>query len=120
MTDPARLDPTRTDAAHTRRLRRPGSAASAILRPMFIDVVERDHSETDAAHRRRQMIVAVTLVLGATLLGLSLSVRAGDPLFYYLTFALAAVWAAGAFLLAFFSCGCLSALAVAIRYLVGP
>lgn len=29
-------------------------------------------------------------------------------------------WVAGAFVLAFFSCGCLSTLAVAVRYLVGP
>ena len=76
-----------------RRVR--GARAGALLRPMFVDVVERDHHESEAAHRRRQAVVAVTLVLGATLLGLSLSVRPGDRLFYYLTFALAAVWVVG-------------------------
>ncbi|MCU1688337.1 MAG: abortive infection protein, partial [Jatrophihabitantaceae bacterium] len=90
MTDPSQ--------ASSRTRARRGAAAAAILRPMFVDVVERDHQETDAAHRRRQIVVAVTLVLGATLLGLSLSVRPGDRLFYYLTFALAAVWVVGGLL----------------------
>lgn len=72
--------------------------ANGILRPMFVDVLERHDPDTGAAHRRRQIVVALTLVLGATLLGLSLSVRPGDPRFYYLTFALAAVWLIGGLL----------------------
>lgn len=71
---------------------------SEFLRPMFVEVVELDHPDTGAAHRRRQIVVALTLVLGATLLGFSLSVRPGDQLFYYLTFALAAVWLIGGLL----------------------
>ncbi|WP_176562143.1 CPBP family intramembrane glutamic endopeptidase [Mycolicibacterium palauense] len=47
--------------------------------------------------RRRRVTVAVVLVLGAVLLGVSLTRSPGDPSFYWLTFALAAVWALGAF-----------------------
>lgn len=48
--------------------------------------------------RRRQVIVCVVLVAGAVLLGFSLRSKPGDPSFYWLTLALAATWAAGAFL----------------------
>lgn len=48
--------------------------------------------------RRRQVVVCVVLVAGAVLLGLSLRSTPGDALFYWLTLALAATWAAGAFL----------------------
>jgi uncharacterized protein len=56
-----------------------------IVRPVLIDKVERDHRQSDAAFLRRRIVVAVTLVLGATFLGLSFSVRQGDPAFYPLT-----------------------------------
>lgn len=58
--------------------------------------VERDHRQTDAAFRRRRVVVALTLVVGAVLLALSLSTAPGDPRFYALTFALAATWTVGA------------------------
>lgn len=48
--------------------------------------------------RRRRAVVGVSLVVGASLLGLSLRIRPGDPAFYALTLALAANWAAGALL----------------------
>ncbi|MDQ1321389.1 MAG: family intrarane metalloprotease [Actinomycetota bacterium] len=48
--------------------------------------------------RRRQVVVCVVLVAGAVLLGLSLRSTPGDASFYWLTLALAATWAAGAFL----------------------
>ncbi|MGK2882206.1 MAG: lysostaphin resistance A-like protein [Mycobacterium sp.] len=48
--------------------------------------------------RRRRIVVAVVLVLGAAVLGLSLTREPGDPAFYWLTFALAATWAGGALL----------------------
>ncbi len=60
--------------------------------------VERDHRESDRAFRRRRIVVAVTLVAGSPLLGISLATRPGDPLFYPLTFALAATWTIGALL----------------------
>ena len=46
--------------------------------------------------RRRRIVVGATLGVGATLLGLSLSVHPGDRLFYALTLALAVTWAIGA------------------------
>ena len=72
--------------------------AIGIVRPVLIDKVERDHRQSDAAFLRRRMVVAITLALGATLLGLSFSVRQGDPAFYPLTFGLAATWMLGSVL----------------------
>jgi uncharacterized protein len=69
-----------------------------IVRPVLIDKVERDHWQSDAAFLRRRIVVAVTLALGATLLGLSFSVQQGDPAFYPLTFGLAVTWTLGSLL----------------------
>jgi membrane protease YdiL (CAAX protease family) len=69
-----------------------------IVRPVLIDKVERDHWQSDAAFLRRRIVVATTLALGGTLLGLSFSLRQGDPAFYPLTFGLAATWALGSLL----------------------
>ena len=46
---------------------------------------------------RRRIVVVVVLVIGAALLGYSLTRPPGDESFYWLTLALAAVWALGAF-----------------------
>lgn len=46
--------------------------------------------------RRRRIIVVVVLVIGAVLLGYSLTREPGDASFYWLTLALAGVWALGA------------------------
>ncbi len=46
--------------------------------------------------RRRRIVVCVVMVIGAVLLGLSLSRTPGDVAFYWLTLALAAAWAFGA------------------------
>ncbi|MBI3691303.1 MAG: CPBP family intramembrane metalloprotease [Mycolicibacterium aromaticivorans] len=54
------------------------------------------HQEWPSAIRRRRIAVCVVLVLGAVLLGLSLTRRPGDAAFYWLTMALAATWAFGA------------------------
>jgi uncharacterized protein len=72
--------------------------AMDIVRPVLIDKVERDHWQSDTAFLRRRIVVAVTLAVGATLLGLSFSVRQGDPAFYALTFGLAATWTLGSLL----------------------
>ena len=72
--------------------------AIEIVRPVLIDKVERDHWQSDAAFLRRRIVVAITLALGGTLLGLSFSLRQGDPAFYPLTFGLAATWALGSLL----------------------
>ena len=71
--------------------------AMGLVRPALIDKVERDHRQNDAEFKRRRIVVAITLVVGATLLGLSFATEQGDPLFYPLTFGLAAVWAIGSF-----------------------
>ncbi|MGB3482273.1 MAG: CPBP family intramembrane glutamic endopeptidase [Mycobacterium sp.] len=55
-------------------------------------------AEPPAVVRKRRVVVMVILVLGAVTLALSLHQQPGDPMFYWLTFLLAAVWAGGAFL----------------------
>jgi uncharacterized protein len=67
----------------------------ALLRPVLFDKVERDHRQPDSAFLRRRVVVVVVLLVGATLLGISLSVPPGSPAFYPLTLALAAVWVVG-------------------------
>ena len=72
--------------------------ALGIVRPVLIEKVERDHRQSDKAFLRRRIVVAITLAVGATLLGLSFSVEQGDPAFYPLTFALAVTWTLGSLL----------------------
>lgn len=55
------------------------------------------HHEPPSVIRRRRIVVAVVLVIGAALLGYSLTRPPGDSSFYWLTLALAGVWALGAF-----------------------
>jgi uncharacterized protein len=55
------------------------------------------HHEPPATVRRRRVVVVLVLVIGGALLGYSLTRRPGDASFYWLTLALAAVWALGAF-----------------------
>jgi membrane protease YdiL (CAAX protease family) len=69
----------------------------ALARSSLVEKVERDHRQTDHAFRRRRIAVAITLVVGATVLGFSLAVRPGDSLFYLLTAVLAATWVLGSF-----------------------
>jgi CAAX protease family protein len=66
-----------------------------IVAPSLIDRVPRDHEETDRDFLRRRIVVAVALVVGAVLLGFSLSIRPGDSTFYALTGAVAVVWTVG-------------------------
>ncbi len=73
------------------------SALVRLLRPTLIDRVQRNHLQNDAQFRRRRVVVATVTVLGAILLGISLSVRPADPAFYPLTLGLAALWAVGGF-----------------------
>jgi membrane protease YdiL (CAAX protease family) len=54
------------------------------------------HEEASSTVRRRRIVVGVVLVVGAVLLGFSLTRQPGDTAFYWLTLALAAVWALGA------------------------
>jgi membrane protease YdiL (CAAX protease family) len=55
------------------------------------------HHEPPQVIRRRRIVVVIVLVIGAALLGYSLTRPPGDASFYWLTLALAAVWAVGAF-----------------------
>jgi hypothetical protein len=65
---------------------------------VLVRPVERDHWQPDHLFRRRRVVVAVTLVLGATLLGLSLAVEPGEVAFSLLTSALALTWLVGGLL----------------------
>jgi membrane protease YdiL (CAAX protease family) len=67
------------------------------LRRALWDVVPRDHRETTAELRRRQLVTALFVVLGGIVLGLSLRIDPGNPWFYPATLILAGVWTVGAF-----------------------
>jgi uncharacterized protein len=71
------------------------SRVEDVLAPSLIDQVLRDHEDTDRQFLRRRVVVAIVLVAGAALLGLSLSIAPGDSTFYVLTGAVAVVWAVG-------------------------
>jgi membrane protease YdiL (CAAX protease family) len=58
-------------------------------------VVDVDHPEAEAVVVRRRRVVAATSLLGATVLGLSLSTQPGSRRFYVLTLSTAATWIAG-------------------------
>ena len=60
--------------------------------------VPRDHQQSDAEFRRRRWVAVLTLLVGAGLLGWSLRLPPGDPLFYLATALLAACWVVGALL----------------------
>lgn len=77
-------------------IRRVGAELSRFATASFVAVVPRDHRDSDREFLRRRVVAAVTLVVGAALLGLSLSLEPGDVRFYWFTGALAAVWTVGA------------------------
>ena len=56
------------------------------------------HEEPTAVKTRRRVVVGVTSVVGAVLLGLTLQTDVGSPAFYPLAVALAITWALGALL----------------------
>ncbi len=64
----------------------------------LIEKVPRDHLQPDSEFRRRRIVVVVVLVIGAVLLGISLSVAPGSTAFYPLALAVALVWTIGGFL----------------------
>lgn len=55
------------------------------------------HNEPPGVVRRRRVVVAITLVIGAVVLGFSLRRHPGESSFLWLTLVLAAVWIAGGF-----------------------
>lgn len=64
--------------------------AAAVVAP-----VPRDHREPDALVRRRRVVSALTLVVGAVVLAVTLRIPPGDESFYVGGLALAAVWVVG-------------------------
>jgi membrane protease YdiL (CAAX protease family) len=76
----------------------PVTELRAFVRAALVDPVARDHTEPDSAFHRRRVVAAVTLLVGAVVLAWALRIEPGDPTFYVATFALAGVWAGGAFL----------------------
>jgi membrane protease YdiL (CAAX protease family) len=57
----------------------------------------RDHHQSDREFRRRQIVAAVVVVIGALVLAYSLNLESGSNWFYVATLVLAGVWAVGAF-----------------------
>ncbi|WP_102144736.1 CPBP family intramembrane glutamic endopeptidase [Mycobacterium hubeiense] len=72
----------------------------------IVTTVAVPHHEPPAVVLRRRIVVAVVLVIGAALLGYSLGREPGDESFYWLTLALAAVWALGALISGPLHLGC--------------
>ncbi len=95
---PARPGQQAHGATRVPRRSRFGERAVGVVRPVLIDKVERDHRQSDGQFLRRRVVVAATLVVGATLLGLSFSTEPGNGSFYPLTFGLAATWVLGSLL----------------------
>lgn len=69
-----------------------------IIAPSLIDVVPRDHTQTPASFLRRRIVVAITLIAGTALLGVSLSKAPGEPSFYLTGMAIALTWLVGGLL----------------------
>jgi CAAX protease family protein len=74
----------------------PKTSALAEIRAGIVNVAV-PHNEPPSVKRRRRIVVAVVLVLGAGVLGLALRRHPGEASFYWLSLALAAVWGLGAF-----------------------
>ena len=68
------------------------------IRRSLWDVVPRDQRDSAAAFRRRQVVAAIVVLVGAAVLGWSLRLEPGGNTFYVAAIVLAGVWAAGAFL----------------------
>lgn len=77
-------------------LQPPWTELSRFVRAALFDPVPRDHRDPPAVFRRRRIVAALTLVVGAVLLAWTLRIPPGDPRFYLAALVLAAVWAGGA------------------------
>src|SRR4249919_3250597 len=73
------------------------SRLQAWVRGALWDVVPRDHEQSDAGLRRRQLVTLGFVLLGAIVLGFSLRLEPGSRWFYPATLGLAGVWTVGAF-----------------------
>lgn len=67
------------------------------LRDSLSRQVPRDHRDEPSVLRRRQVVCAIVVVLGAVLLGVALRIPPGDDAFLWSSMALSALWIAGGF-----------------------
>jgi len=85
-----------SDFAPATEVSRPQSSALDEIRRGIVNVAV-PHNEPPSTVRRRRVIVAVVLVLGAAALSMALRCHPGEPGFYWWSLALAGVWGIGAF-----------------------
>ncbi len=79
-------------------MRRQLKPLSRSLRSSLWEMTPRDHHQSDADFRRRQIVCAFVIVVGAVVLGFSLRVDPEDTVrFTVAALVLAAVWTVGAF-----------------------
>ncbi|MGB3954068.1 MAG: type II CAAX endopeptidase family protein [Brooklawnia sp.] len=77
----------------------PGALArevGAFLRASLLVRAHHPAGSRRSGARRRWLVVGLTIVLGAVMLGLGVGTRPGDPLFYLATTGVAVLWAVGA------------------------
>jgi uncharacterized protein len=67
-----------------------------LLQRSLWDMVPRDHRDTPAGLRRRQVVTLIVVLVGAVVLGLSLRIEPGSAWFYPATLSLALLWTVGA------------------------
>ena len=77
--DAALAEDGKSGAPMTGRRARMVGRAIGVVRPVLVDKVDRDHRQSDRAFLRRRIVVGITIVVGATLLGLSFSTEQGEP-----------------------------------------
>jgi hypothetical protein len=71
--------------------------ATATVADFLTRKVPRDHRETDEAYRRRRRVVTGVSLIGAGMLGASLSTKPGSTAFYVSTLGVAGTWVVGGF-----------------------
>ncbi|MEO6886963.1 MAG: type II CAAX endopeptidase family protein [Jatrophihabitantaceae bacterium] len=81
-----------------RRRQRPGAALTSFVSAALITPAPTGAVDEASEPRRRRAVVALTLAVGATLLGFSLHAAPGSAYFYPLTTAVAATWVLGGLL----------------------
>ena len=68
------------------------------IRRSLWEVVPRDQRDTPDAFKRRQVVAAIVVLVGAGVLGWSLRLEPGSDIFYVAAVLLAVIWAIGAFI----------------------
>jgi membrane protease YdiL (CAAX protease family) len=86
----------------------------------LLERVPRDHTEPVQRFRRRRVVVAITLIVGATLLGVSLAIPPGNRSFYLSTIVTAMVWTVGGLLSGPLHLGCIQERGALRRPVVAP